>query len=66
MLNQQIAQNIRFLCKRRGVSVSAMLKTLSINQSFVYEMEKKDKSPRIDTLVKIADFLGCTVNDLLI
>lgn len=65
MLNQQIAQNIKTLCRKRHTSVSIMLKTCGINPNFIYEMEKKDKSPRIDTLVKIADFLSCTVNDFL-
>lgn len=62
MLNQQIAQNIKRQCREKRISVSAMLKTCGINQNLIYEMENKDKSPRIDTLVKIADYLDCSLD----
>lgn len=66
MINEHIAQSIKKICKEeKHISVSKMLKSCGLNPTFLYEMEKKDKSPRIDTLAKIADFLGCSVKDFL-
>ncbi|MDE5584557.1 MAG: helix-turn-helix transcriptional regulator [Ruminococcus sp.] len=65
MLNQHIAQKIKNLCKEKHISVSAMLKTCSINPNFLYEMDKKNKSPRIDKLAIIAEFLECSIKDFL-
>ncbi len=64
MQNKQIAQNIKSLCKENGISVSFLLSSCSINPIFVYELEKRDKTPKIDTLVKIADFLNCSLDYL--
>lgn len=62
MLNQRIAQNIKRLCRERHISVAYMLRTCGINPMLLYDMEKKDKSPRIDTITKIADYLDCSLD----
>ncbi len=65
MQNQQIAKNIKLKCKEQGISISSLLSTCSISKSFIYELEKRDKSPSADKLTKIADYFGCSVDYLL-
>lgn len=65
MQNKQIAQNIKSKCKEKGISVSSLLSSCSINPIFVYELEKRDKIPKIDTLIKIADCLDCSIDYLV-
>ena len=38
---------------------------VGVSTQFIYQLEKEQKTPRLDTAVKIADALGCTVDDLL-
>lgn len=65
MLNQQVAQRIKTLCKEKGTSISKMLSACGLSQSYLYEIEKRDKSPRLDTLAKIANYLECSIKDFL-
>ena len=41
-----------------------MFSTLNIGVNLLRDM-RKGSYPRIDTLYKIANYLGCTVNDLV-
>lgn len=65
MDNAQIAQRIKLKCKEKNVSVAKMLRCCDLNATTIYEMEKRDKSPRIDTLVKIALYLECSIDYLV-
>ena len=65
MQNQQIAKSIKLKCKEQGISISSLLTDCSISKSFIYELEKRDKSPSADKLIKIADYFGCSVDYLL-
>ncbi len=65
MNNAQIAQRIKLKCKERNVSVAKMLRDCDLNATVMYGMEKRDKSPRIDTLVKIAVYLECSLDYLV-
>lgn len=65
MHNNQIAQNIKILCKDNDVSVTFLLSECGLGKGFVYDLEKRDKTPKIDTLVKIADFFGCSLDYLV-
>ena len=62
--SSEIANNIREYTICCGASVANVLKTLHISKNLISEMDA-GRYPRIDTLLKIADFLGCTVNDLV-
>lgn len=60
----EIADNICTYTICSGISVASMLKTLHIGHNFITKL-RAGGMPKIDTLLKIADFLGCTVNDLV-
>lgn len=65
MYNEQIAERIKLKCKEKGISVSFLLHSCSIHSGFLYDLEKRGKIPKIDTLVKISDFLDCSVDYLV-
>ena len=65
MQNQQIAERIKIKCKEQGTSVTLLLATCSISKSFIYDLERRDKSPSADKLTQIANYLDCSVDYLL-
>ncbi len=58
-----IVNNIRRLCNERGISFWALERATGIGNGVIAKWE--NKSPRIDTLQKVADYFGVTVDDLL-
>lgn len=60
----EIADAIRIHTIYSKTTIKEMCNTLHIALNTVSRIGRGDY-PRIDTLLKIADFLGCTVNDLV-
>lgn len=60
----EIAQNIKIYTIYSGKTQKEMFSTLNIGVNLLRDM-RKGSYPRIDTLYKIANYLGCTVNDLV-
>lgn len=58
-----ITKNIETLCKKRGISISALEKALSFGNSTIAKWETS--SPTIARLKAVADYFGCTVDELL-
>lgn len=65
MDNAQIANTIKQICKSQKKTISKMLLDCDISKSFIYDMEKRNKSPSCDKVVRIADYLDCSVDYLL-
>jgi transcriptional regulator with XRE-family HTH domain len=65
MLNSQIAERIKQRCKVCNISLTLLISNCAISKSFIYDLEKRDKSPSADKLKKIADFLDCSVDYLM-
>ena len=65
MGNAQIANRIKTICKSQKKTIAQMLLDCDISKSFIYDMEKRDKSPSCDKLSRIADYLDCSVDYLL-
>lgn len=65
MTNTQIARRIKSICKDKKIAVSTMLKDCGINQTYLYAMENRDKSPSHEKLSQIADYLNVSVDYLL-
>lgn len=62
---QQTANLIKQLAKERDVTVSKMLIDCTINKDALYTMQSKNFFPRIETITKIADYLGVSIDYLL-
>lgn len=63
--NAQIAKQIKLLCKENKIAIANMLSDCGVSKSFIYDLEKRDKSPSADKLVKIADYFDCSVDYIL-
>lgn len=65
MQNVHIANNIKKLCKDKGISITELQKRCNLSKSFIYDLEKRSASPSCQKISTIADFLGCSVDYLL-
>lgn len=58
-----IFKNIEAKCRERGISVSALEKTLGLGNATIKGWS--ESSPKVSNLKKVADYFGCTVDELL-
>ena len=65
MDNSIIAHKIKVLVDQKGLSMTKVLAELDIRQGLIYDLEKRGKNPKSETLLKLADYLGCSVDYLL-
>lgn len=54
---------IESLCKKRGISIAALEKAVGLGNATIKGW--KESSPRFDNLIKVADYFGCSVDDLI-
>lgn len=57
--------NIRMLRKKSGLAQTQLAEQMSVTQQAVAKWETGTSLPRADLLPKLADVLGCTVDELL-
>ena len=65
MQNIQISNNIKKLCKEKGISITELQKHCDLSKSFIYDLEKRSASPSCQKVSSIADYLECSVDYLL-
>lgn len=58
-----VYKNVLKLCEERGISVSALEKTLGLGNATIRGW--KESSPRVNTVKTVADYFGVTVDELL-
>ena len=58
-----IYKNIDARCREKGISVSALEKTLGLGNATIKGWS--ESSPKVSNLKKVADYFGCTVDELL-
>lgn len=51
--------------KKSGKSVAEVMKHMGVTDAAVYQWETGVTTPRTDKLIKLAEFYGCTVDELL-
>lgn len=51
--------------QKAGKTVQEVMKRLNVTDAAVYQWETGVTTPRPDKLVKLAEFYGCTVDELL-
>lgn len=64
MNNAQIAERIKLKCKEKNISIASMLRACNLSASMIYEMERRNKTPRFDNMIKISDYLNCSLDYL--
>ncbi|MCL1788968.1 MAG: helix-turn-helix domain-containing protein [Oscillospiraceae bacterium] len=65
MNNAQTAEIIKKCCADRQISVKLLLEDCGIRKGLIYDLEKRDKVPSAETMEKIANRLGCSVDYLI-
>ena len=53
---------IEALCKERGISIAGLEKAVGLGNATIKGW--RESSPRYENIAKVADFFGCTVDDL--
>ena len=64
-VNQVFIANVKRLCKVHGVTMKKLLENCGLNKGYVYDIEKRDISPSIETLYVIANYFGVSTDSLL-
>ena len=61
-----IAENIRYLMERQGLNPAELRRKAKINQTGVHDiLSGRSRSPKVETVAKIASALGVTAGDLI-
>ncbi|MFW6130154.1 MAG: helix-turn-helix domain-containing protein, partial [Atribacterota bacterium] len=61
----EIGKRIKIIRKQKKLSLKELAEKTELSKSFLSELERSKKSPRIATLKKIAEGLGVNVNLIL-
>ena len=60
-----LGTNVKRMLKEKGVTAIELADFCSVDQSMISKIVKDVKTPSIGLLVCMADFFGCTVDDLI-
>jgi transcriptional regulator with XRE-family HTH domain len=56
---------VREIAESQGLTANKVAQRAGISLEVAYQIWRNESSPKLDTLQKIADALGCKVSDLL-
>lgn len=62
---QETADLIKNLAKQRNISVSKLLSDCELNKNAIFTMQSSGYFPRVEALMKIADYFEVSVDYLL-
>jgi putative transcriptional regulator len=65
LLNKNIADNLRQIRAKKRISQDELAELCGISQQYICKIENEKVNPSILVLVKIANALEITVNDLV-
>lgn len=61
-----LAQNLKYLREQKGVNQNKMADALGISQSAVGNWEQNHRKPDIEMIVRLAEYFGVTLDDLVL
>jgi transcriptional regulator with XRE-family HTH domain len=61
---KRFGRNLRRLRRAAGLSQDRLALRASVHRTQLSRMERGLSSPQLDTLVKLADSIGCSLSDL--
>ena len=62
---QSTAERIKALAKEQKIAISKLLSDCEINKNALFTMKTEGYFPRVEAIIKIADYLDCSVDYLL-
>lgn len=63
--SQQVAATIKSFAKSKNIAIGKMLSECEVSKNTLSSMQSGGYLPRAENLVKIADYLDCSVDYLL-
>jgi hypothetical protein len=63
--SQDVAMNIKKITKFKKITIGKMLSDCDLSKNTLSTMQSRGYLPRAETLIKIADYLDCSVDYLL-
>nr|WP_300838932.1 helix-turn-helix transcriptional regulator [uncultured Acetatifactor sp.] len=63
--SQEVANTIKSYAKGKKITIGTMLVDCSLSKNTLSSMQSGGYLPRAETLIKIADYLDCSVDYLL-
>lgn len=61
---KEVGEQIRLQRKAKGYSMQKAAELLDLSTNHYSDLERGKYFPRVETLVEIVDFYGCTMDDL--
>lgn len=58
-----IFDNVKAMCKENGISIARLEKECGLANATVRGWEHS--SPKVETVKRVADYFGCTIDELL-
>ncbi len=62
----KFGEKLRLLRQRRGLSQGELAAMIGVNQTYVGKMERGEKIPNVAMVLKIADVLSITPNQMML
>ena len=63
--SQEVATTIKSLAKSKKIVIGKMLSDCDISKNTLSSMQSGGYLPRVENIVRMADYLGCSVDFLL-
>ncbi len=63
--SQDLAYRIKTIAKSKNIPTGTMLKECGVGKNSLSSMQSTGHYPRVDKLIKIADYLDCSIDYLL-
>jgi transcriptional regulator with XRE-family HTH domain len=63
--DRQLATKLKEFRERAGLNQTEVAMKLGFTQSAVNQYENGKRTPNFETLVKLAEIYGCTINDFV-
>lgn len=60
-----VYENVKRLCEERGTNIFNLEKACEISNGTIGKWAKRNSSPRVETIRRIANHLGVSVDELL-
>ena len=63
--SKEVATTIKSLAKSKKIAIGKMLSDCDISKNTLSSMQSGGYLPRVENIVRMADYLGCSVDFLL-
>lgn len=64
--NSMILNNIKWLAKSKGILIGNLEKEVGVSKGYFSRLEKSIREMSLGTAAKVADVLGCTLDELVL